>query len=358
MVEVVGTAPTSAMFITKFVYRRSWKTNMNNIKLYSKDSIYLLKMALTEQQKKEITEQQNQKNTTKRVIAQELEKILYEAIPVLDHGFVRVVDYMGDDSSVVQAARVSYGKGTKKVSTDSGLIKYLMRHRHSTPFEMCEIKYHVKLPIFVARQWIRHRTANVNEYSARYSILDKEFYLPSKENLAAQSATNRQGRGDLINGKQADNILNILKKDAEQTYSNYELMLNEKYDGTKISESNKGLARELARMNLTLSTYTQWYWKTDLLNLLNFLSLRADSHSQYEIRAYADVMIDSLKRWVPITFDAFMDYRVGGMELSAKAKIVIQKMLKGENCNLESSNLSKREWNELMESFGFKEKIL
>jgi len=358
MVEVVGTAPTSAMFITKFVYRRSWKTNMNNIKLYFKDSIYLLKMVLTKQQKKEITEQQNQKNTTKRVIAPELEKILYEAIPVLDHGFVRVVDYMGDDSSVVQAARVSYGKGTKKVSTDSGLIKYLMRHRHSTPFEMCEIKYHVKLPIFVARQWIRHRTANVNEYSARYSILDKEFYLPSKENLAAQSTANRQGRGDLINGKQADNILNILKKDAEQTYSNYELMLNEKYDGTKISESNKGLARELARKNLTLSTYTQWYWKTDLLNLLNFLSLRADSHAQYEIRAYADVMIDSLKRWAPITFDAFMDYRVGAMELSAKGKIVIQKMLKGEKCDIENSNLSKREWNELMESFGFKEKIL
>ena len=331
---------------------------MNNIKLYFKDSIDLLKMALTEQQKKEITEQQNQKNTTKRVVASELEKILYEAIPVLDHGFVRVVDYMGDDSSVVQAARVSYGKGTKKVSTDSGLIKYLMRHRHSTPFEMCEIKYHVKLPIFVARQWIRHRTANVNEYSARYSILDKEFYLPSKENLAVQSTANRQGRGDLINGKQADNILNILKKDAEQTYSNYELMLNEKYDGTKINESNKGLARELARMNLTLSTYTQWYWKTDLLNLLNFLSLRTDSHAQYEIRAYADVMIDTLKRWVPITFDSFMDYRVGGMELSAKGKAVIQKMLKGEKCDLENSGLSKREWNELMESFGFKEKIL
>ena len=156
-------------------------------------------MALSEQQKKEIAEQQAQKNTTKRVISPELEKILYEVIPVLDHGVVRVVDYMGDDSSIVQAARVSYGKGTKKVSTDSGLIKYLMRHRHSTPFEMCEIKYHVKLPIFIARQWIRHRTANVNEYSARYSILDKEFYMPSKENLAAQSTGNRQGRGELIN---------------------------------------------------------------------------------------------------------------------------------------------------------------
>ena len=315
-------------------------------------------MTISKEQKKEILEQQAQKNTTKRVVSPELEKILYEAVPVLDHGFVRVVDYMGDDTSIVQAARVSYGKGTKKISTDSGLIKYLMRHRHSTPFEMCEIKYHIKLPIFVARQWIRHRTANVNEYSARYSILDKEFYLPSKENLATQSKSNRQGRGEVINGKQADNILNILKKDAEQTYANYELMLNEKFDGSTINESNKGLARELARMNLTLNTYTQWYWKTDLLNLLNFLSLRTDSHAQYEIRAYGNVMINSLKRWVPITFDAFMDYRVGGMELSAKAKVVIQKMLKGQNCDLESSNLTKREWNELMESFGFKEKIL
>jgi len=315
-------------------------------------------MKLTAEQKKEITEQKSQKSITKRVVSPELEKILYDPISVLDHGFVRVIDYMGDDSSIVQAARVSYGKGTKKVSTDSGLIKYLMRHRHSTPFEMCEIKYHVKLPIFVARQWIRHRTANVNEYSARYSILDKEFYLPSKKNLAAQSKSNRQGRGEVINGKQADNILDMLKKDAEQTYANYELMLNEKFDGSTINESNKGLARELARMNLTLNTYTQWYWKTDLLNLLNFLSLRTDSHAQYEIRAYGDVMTESLKRWVPITFDAFMDYRVGGMELSAKGKVVIQKMLKGQNCDLESSNLSKREWNELMESFGFKEKIL
>ena len=181
-------------------------------------------MTLSEQQKKEILEQQAQKNITKRVISPDLEKILYEAIPVLDHGFVRVVDYMGDDSSIVQAARVSYGKGTKKVSTDSGLIKYLMRHHHSTPFEMCEIKYHVKLPIFIARQWIRHRTANVNEYSARYSILDKEFYMPTKDHLAAQSTSNRQGGGDLINGKQADEILSILKKDAEKTYNNYELM--------------------------------------------------------------------------------------------------------------------------------------
>ena len=315
-------------------------------------------MELTDQQRKEIVEQQSQKNTTKRVTSSELEKILYDVLPVLDHGFVRVVDYMGDDSSIVQSARVSYGKGTKKVSTDSGLIKYLMRHRHSTPFEMCEIKYHVKLPIFVARQWIRHRTANVNEYSARYSILDKEFYLPTKENLAAQSKNNRQGRGDLINGKQADDILKILKEDAEKSYNDYETILNERYDGTIINENQKGLARELARMNLTLNTYTQWYWKTDLLNLLNFLSLRADDHAQYEIRAYADIMIGSLKRWVPITYEAFMDYRMGGMELSSKGKSVISKMIKGESCDFENSKLSKREWNELMQSFGFKEKMI
>ena len=288
-------------------------------------------MKLTsDQKKKDIKEQQNQKNFTKRVTSPELEKILYEALPVLDHGFIRVVDYMGDDTSIVQSARVSYGKGTKKVSTDSGLIKYLMRHRHSTPFEMCEIKYHVKLPIFIARQWIRHRTANVNEYSARYSILDKEFYIPEKKHLAAQSTNNRQGRGSLINGGQADEILSLLKEDAERNYNNYEKMLNETYEGKTINEKKQGLARELARMNLTLNSYTQWYWKTDLLNLLNFLSLRADSHAQYEIRAYASVMTDTLKKWVPITYEAFMDYRVGGMELSSKGKLVIAKMIKGE----------------------------
>ncbi len=308
-------------------------------------------MNLTIDQKKEIEEQKSQNNKTKRTVSPELEKILYDAVPALDHGFVRVVDYMGDDTSIVQAARVSYGKGTKQVSTDSGLIKYLMRHWHSTPFEMCEIKYHIKLPIFIARQWIRHRTANVNEYSARYSILDKEFYLPSSENLAAQSTSNRQGRGDVLEGKQAEEVLKLLKSDAERTYDNYETMLNERFDGTKINESKKGLARELARMNLTLNTYTQWYWKTDLLNLMNFLRLRADSHAQYEIRVYADIMLDTVKKWVPITYEAFMDYRVGGTEVSAKAKTIIKKLIRGENVDLESSGMSKREWNEIMTAF-------
>jgi len=315
-------------------------------------------MKLTKEQEQEIRDLQAQENTTKRVVAPELEKILYDAISVLDHGFVRVIDYMGDDTSIVQAARVSYGKGTKKVSTDSGLIKYLMRHWHSTPFEMCEIKYHVKLPIFIARQWIRHRTANVNEYSARYSILDKEFYLPKNENLAAQSKSNRQGRGEVLQGEQAKKVLNLLKNDAERTYENYETMLNERYDGSVVDEKETGLARELARMNLTLNTYTQWYWKTDLLNLMNFLRLRADHHAQYEIRAYADVMLGTLKRWVPITYDAFMDYRVGGTEVSSKGKIIIQKLINGEKVDPEQSGLSKREWNELMTGLELKDKLI
>ena len=356
MVEVVGTAPTSAMVITKFIYRHSWKTNFINIKGITRDSITIMK--LTKEQIEEIKSLQSQNHQTKRVIAPELEKVLYEALPALDHGFVRVVDYMGDDTSIVQAARVSYGKGTKQVSTDSGLIKYLMRHWHSTPFEMCEIKYHIKLPIFIARQWIRHRTANVNEYSARYSILDKEFYLPTSENLAAQSLSNRQGRGNVLEGEQAKEVLELLKNDAERTYANYETMLNERYDGSTIDENKKGLARELARMNLTLNTYTQWYWKTDLLNLLNFLFLRADSHAQYEIRVYAEAMLDTVKKWVPITHAAFLDYRVGAVHVSAKGKKVIQLMAKGEKVSHESSGLSKREWNELMNSFGFTEKIV
>ncbi|MBD1160676.1 FAD-dependent thymidylate synthase [Pelagibacterales bacterium SAG-MED15] len=315
-------------------------------------------MKLTKEQQNEIKNQQSQTNKTKRVTVANLESILFEAIPVLDHGFVRVVDYMGDDTSIVQAARVSYGKGTKQVSTDSGLIKYLMRHWHSTPFEMCEIKYHVKLPIFIARQWIRHRTANVNEYSARYSILDKEFYLPSQKNLAAQSKINRQGRGEVLQGEQAEEVLHLLKTDAETAYQNYEKMLNQKYDGSTIDENKTGLARELARMNLTLNTYTQWYWKTDLLNLMNFLRLRVDHHAQYEIRAYAEVMLDTLKKWVPITHDAFMDYRVGGSEISSKGKEVIKKIINGEKISIDRTSLSKREWNELMLTFDLKDNII
>ena len=308
-------------------------------------------MPVNKEQLAEIEALRSERSETARVTAPELEAVLYKPIEVLDHGFVRVIDYMGDDSSIVQSARVSYGKGTKKISNDKGLIKYLMRHRHSTPFEMCEIKFHIKLPIFIARQWIRHRTANVNEYSARYSILDKEFYIPSAENLAAQSAINNQGRGDALTDDEASNVIQILKKDAEQTYSNYETLLNENSGGNIIDESKSGIARELARMNLTLNTYTQWDWKIDLNNLLHFLALRADDHAQYEIRVYADIMLDIVKRWVPLTYAAFEDYRIGGAELSAKEITLMKKLLKGEKVSYEEEGLSKREWSELQKKF-------
>ena len=308
-------------------------------------------MPVNKEQLDEIEALRSEISETARVTAPELEAVLYRPIEVLDHGFIRVIDYMGDDSSIVQSARVSYVKGTKKISNDKGLIKYLMRHRHSTPFEMCEIKFHIKLPIFIARQWIRHRTANVNEYSARYSILDKEFYIPSAENLAAQSAINNQGRGDALTDDEASNVIQILKKDAEQTYSNYETLLNESSEGNIIDESKSGIARELARMNLTLNTYTQWYWKIDLNNLLHFLALRADDHAQYEIRVYADAMLDIVKKWVPLTYEAFEDYRIGGTELSAKEVNLMRKLLKGEKVSFEEEGLSKREWSELQRKF-------
>jgi thymidylate synthase (FAD) len=309
-------------------------------------------MPLTKDQQAEIDFARDQKHETRRVTVPGLEEILYRALPVLDHGFVRVIDYMGDDAAIVQAARVSYGRGTKKVREDAGLIRYLMRHRHTTPFEMCEIKYHVKLPVFVARQWIRHRTANVNEYSARYSILDREFYIPAPQHLAAQSTVNRQGRGDVLEGAEAERVLGLLKDDAQRNYDHYVEMLNERDDGSVIDEGKSGLARELARMNLTLNVYTQWYWKTDLHNLLHFLSLRADAHAQYEIRAYADVMLETTKRWVPAAHEAFMDYRMGGFALSAKALEAVRKMLAGETVTAESVGMSPREWRELMAALG------
>ncbi len=309
-------------------------------------------MPLTPEQKAEIEKQRAETAPTRRATVPALEEILYQAIPVLDHGFIRVIDYMGDDAAVVQAARVSYGKGTKKVSEDKGLIHYLMRHRHTTPFEMCEIKFHVKLPIFVARQWIRHRTANVNEYSARYSILDNEFYLPAPEHLAAQSVSNRQGRGEVLTGKEAKRVLDLLREDAERSYRGYTEMLNESEDGKPIDPNRKGLARELARMNLSLNFYTQWYWKTDLHNLLNFLSLRADDHAQYEIRAYAEAMIGVLEKWVPLTAEAFRQHRMGGAHLSAAALDVVKQLIAGKKVTQETSGLSKREWAEVMEKLG------
>lgn len=304
-------------------------------------------MAVSTSQIREIDDLRSETFQTRRATVSDLEDILYKAIPVLDHGFIRVIDYMGDDGAVVQAARVSYGKGTKQISEDRGLINYLMRHRHSTPFEMCEIKFHVKLPIFVARQWIRHRTANVNEYSARYSILDKEFYLPRPEHLAAQSTTNRQGREDILTGDLAERVLHLLKQDSIQAYDHYQEMLNLDDEGNVLDPNRPGLARELARMNLPVNYYTQWYWKIDLHNFMHFLSLRADAHAQYEIRAYAEAMLDVLKRWVPLTYQAFQDYRVGGVTLSSKGLAVVKKLIQGQHVEQSESGLSPREWREL-----------
>ena len=311
-------------------------------------------MSLTDTQLAEIAAARAASAATRRPTVAGIEEILFQPMAVLDHGFVRVIDYMGDDNAIVQAARVSYGRGTRRVSEDAGLIRYLMRHRHTTPFEMCEIKFHVKLPIFVARQWIRHRTANVNEYSARYSILDREFYIPAPENLAAQSVVNRQGRGAVLEGAQAARVLDMLRTDATQTYDHYAEMLNEDSDGNPRDPDRPGLARELARMNLTLNTYTQWYWKTDLHNLFHFLSLRADAHAQFEIRVYADAMIAATRAWVPVACQAFEDYRMGAVSLSAQMLVVVQRMLAGEAVEQAGSGLSKREWTELMGALGHK----
>lgn len=301
--------------------------------------------------KMEEAQQPDEVFSTKRATSAALEKILYEPIKVLDHGFIRVIDYMGDDAAIVQAARVSYGKGTKQVSQDKGLINYLMRHWHTTPFEMCEIKFHIKLPIFVARQWIRHRTANVNEYSARYSILDKEFYIPEPQHLSPQSKQNHQGRSaDALTPAEEARVLEILKNDSESVYDHYEELMNCDAAGNVKDESKTGIARELARMNLTLNYYTQWYWKIDLHNLMHFLMLRADSHAQYEIRAYADAMLDVVKAWVPFAYEAFEEHRLHGARFSRKALQCLQRMLKGEQVTVENSGLTKREWDEFQKS--------
>jgi thymidylate synthase (FAD) len=295
-------------------------------------------MPLSPEQEAEIAAQRSAPQPTLRAVSPGMEAHLFTAYPVLDHGFVRVIDYMGDDGAIVQAARVSYGAGTKHVSNDAGLIRYLMRHWHSTPFEMCELKLHVKLPVFVARQWIRHRTANVNEYSARYSILDREFYIPAPEALAAQSKVNNQGRGAALEAEEAARVLAWLKGDAAQCYDHYEAMISQ--------EGQQGLARELARMNLPANVYTQWYWKVDLHNLFHFLRLRADAHAQYEIRVYAEEICRLVADWVPHAYAAFEDYRMGGATLSAKALECIRRMLKGEEVTQETSGMSKGEWRE------------
>lgn len=258
---------------------------------------------------------------TKRLTIPAAEEILHVPYACLDHGFVRLVDYMGGDAAIVQAARVSYGKGTKKSSEDEGLIRYLMRHRHTTPFEMAELKFHAKMPIFVARQWIRHRTASVNEESARYSILAKEFYTPDPAVLGVQAKNNKQGRDEPVSAEQAEEILAMLREDSESAYAHYQHLLNDSStlggERTPRDPTRPMLARELARMGLSLNFYTQWYWKTNLHNLFHFLGLRKDKHAQHEIRVYADAMGEIVRRVAPDSYRAFEDYSLNARHLSA-----------------------------------------
>ena len=285
----------------------------------------------------------------------QLDAILGREYPILNHGFVRVVDYMGNDDAVVQAARVSYGTGTRSVRDDRALIRYLLSHNHTTPFEMAEIKLHVKMPIFVARQWIRHRTASVNEYSARYSVLDKEYYVPGPEALAAQSTSNRQGRGEALGEGERSEVVDRITATAEAAYRDYLALLNTDDDGGAVDPAKLGLARELARSVLPVSYYTQWYWKIDLHNLMRFLQLRMDSHAQWEIRQYAVQIAEIVRIWTPHTYEAFSDFQLGRLELSRTAGAVVRQWLNGEKVSREESGLSKREWTELCKVMGRQE---
>lgn len=306
-------------------------------------------MALSDADRDAISDARRHPQQTLRPTVAAVEEILHQPIAVLDHGLVRVVDYMGDDGAVVQAARVSYGRGTTRLRDDRGLLRYLLRHRHTTPLEMCEIKLHVKLPIFVARQWIRHRTASVNEYSARYSVLDREFYLPRPEDLGVQSTKNRQGREDRVPPEQAAEVLALLREDAARCYDHYLGFLNEDAEGRPLRADRLPLARELSRMDLTLNYYTQWYWKIDLHNLLHFLSLRLDSHAQHEIRVYAEAIGGIVARWVPLCHEAFVDYRLQATALSRMELMAVRALLRGERPDLSALGLSAREQREFLE---------
>ena len=284
-------------------------------------------MRLTPEQDADIETARAHRQPTARATVPAMEEVLYRPSPVLDSGFVRVIDYMGDDDAVVQGARVSYGRGTRQVSSDRGLIRYLMRHRHTTPFELCDLKLHVRAPIFVARQWFRHRTASINEYSGRYSVLEREFYLPDADQVATQSATNRQGRGETADAETARATIETLRHEASRSYDAYLAMLNQDEDGAPLDPAREGLTRELARTTLPVSIYTQFYWKVNLWNLLHFLDLRADSHAQYEIRVYAEAILDIVARWVPTVHEAFHDYVRNAAPLSAQQLALVRAAL-------------------------------
>lgn len=273
----------------------------------------------------------------------EVEALLGKEYRCLDKGFVRLIDLMGDDTAIVQAARVSYGEGTRSVSDDRRLIRYLMRHRHTSPFEMVEFKFHIKLPIFVARQWIRHRTANVNEYSGRYSIMREEFYVPDLDQLRPQSSLNKQGRAEEpLPPDLAHRLRERLRSTQQQLYAEYQELLR------------TNLARELARINLPLSLYTEWYWKIDLHNLFHFLRLRLDEHAQYEIRVYARTIAEIVKQIVPLAWEAFEDYVLNAVTFSRAEQAALARLLSGASLTpelLEQVGLDGREAREFLEKF-------
>lgn len=309
-----------------------------------------------------------------RPFAPLLDAILGRQFKVLNHGFLRVIDYMGNDAAIVQAARVSYGAGTKTMRDDARLIHYLLKHRHSSPFEMCSIKLHVKMPIFVARQWVRHRTASINEYSARYSVMSDEFYVPDGETLnkgkmkeipsdqqslfdendlqltdtAQQSQDNKQGRDEVLSHDEIRKAINKMQDLHSRAYRTYQRLLGEGEGALK-----RGVARELARLVLPVSNYTEWYWTVNLHNLLHFLALRCDFHAQHEIKVYADKIKDELlPRWLPHVSEAFEEYRLNAFHLQHKAVAVVKAWVRGEHITQEESGLSQREWKELCRTFG------
>jgi thymidylate synthase (FAD) len=306
-------------------------------------------MILSDDQKSDIAALRQDEATTRRAVVADVEAVLHEPIPVLGNGFIRLVDYMGGDAAIVQGARVSYGRGTKSVSDDRGLIRYLMRNRHTSPFELAVAKFHVRAPIFVTRQWFRHRTASINEYSARYSVLEREFYFPRVEDIATQSSDNKQGRGEPLTLAQSERVLSILRDDAGRCYDNYLSLLNADEAGQPIDPAQRGIARELARMNLPVNVMTQFYWQINLWNLLHFLKLRADKHAQYEIRAYAEAILDIVEKWAPQTFEAYRDYMQEAVLLSGPALRVLRQALAGEDVDWKAAGISKREADELIE---------
>ncbi|MBX3032133.1 MAG: FAD-dependent thymidylate synthase [Chloroflexi bacterium] len=298
---------------------------------------------LTTEQVADIATQRAVQVPTRRATSEAMEQLLFQPVPVLDQGFVRVVDYMGDDHAIVQAARVSYGAGTRTVRSDAGLIDYLMRHQHTSPFEMCELKLHVKLPVFVARQWIRHRTASVNEYSGRYSEIADTFYDPAPDAIGRQSATNRQGSTGAVSAEVADAARTRWREDADCAYQHYRDLLD---------AGDEAVAREVARIGLPLSHYTEWYWKVDLHNLLRFLELRMDRHAQHEIRAYATAIGSIVAAWVPATWASFTAHRLDALRISGRARTVISAALEGQPLALGEAGLSTGEARELREALG------